>query len=283
VINVLSILIFPDVYIKKDVAPIIGGLALDQVNPRDIRFTINKIADSDPPTTSNDALMYCKQLFRHGIKLGLIVTNPAEAFRVGDAGGVEKSRSRALSIEEIESVFSSFRQNADQFVRENFLFAAILVVLGVRKGELIASKWAEFELGSDIPIWHIPKERNKTGAAISVPLPGAVVKWLDELKIRAYCSEFVFPNRRPSKRFGHASPDTINAAIYKLFGEGKLSVEHFTIHDLRRTCRSLMAGEGVPGHVAERCLNHKIRGVEGIYDRYDYFDERYEALNKIAA
>ncbi len=61
-----------------------------------------------------------------------------------------------------------------------------------------------------------------------------------------------------------------------------MSVDHFTVHDLRRTCRSLLASEGIPGHVAERCLNHKLKGVEGIYDRYDYFEERFEALNKIA-
>jgi len=43
-----------------------------------------------------------------------------------------------------------------------------------------------------------------------------------------------------------------------------------------------MAAEGVAGHVAERCLNHKLKGVEGIYDRYDYLDERREALELIA-
>ncbi|MCL7707100.1 site-specific integrase, partial [Enterobacter kobei] len=30
--------------------------------------------------------------------------------------------------------------------------------------------------------------------------------------------------------------------------------------------------------VAERCLNHKIKGVEGIYNRYQYYDERKQAL-----
>jgi hypothetical protein len=29
-------------------------------------------------------------------------------------------------------------------------------------------------------------------------------------------------------------------------------------------------------------LNHKIRGVEGVYDRYDYFEERKEALGRIS-
>nr|WP_290525682.1 hypothetical protein [Alcanivorax sp.] len=59
-------------------------------------------------------------------------------------------------------------------------------------------------------------------------------------------------------------------------------LEHFTIHDLRRTFRSLAAAEGVPSHVAERCLNHKLKGVEGIYDRYDYFDERKQAHQQVA-
>ena len=34
---------------------------------------------------------------------------------------------------------------------------------------------------------------------------------------------------------------------------------------------------------APGCLNHKVMGVEGIYDRHDYIDERREALTKWAA
>jgi hypothetical protein len=30
--------------------------------------------------------------------------------------------------------------------------------------------------------------------------------------------------------------------------------------------------------VAERCLGHKLRGVEGTYDRHDYFKDRRAAL-----
>jgi integrase len=67
-----------------------------------------------------------------------------------------------------------------------------------------------------------------------------------------------------------------------LFKDQKLQMEHFTVHDLRRTCRSLLASLRVPRHIAERCLNHKLRGVEEIYDRYDYFDERKEALNALS-
>jgi len=264
----------------KDLAPFFGDLAIDKVTPRDIRATIQRIAESDRPTIANDALMYCKQLFRHAIKLDLRTSNPAEAFNVSDAGGVEQSRSRALTLEEIEQVFQCFRDNADQFTRDNYLATALLVALGVRKGELIAAQWKEFDFKA--ALWHIPQERSKTGRAISVPLCNVVIDWLKELQVRAFGSSYVFPNRRASKRFAHISPDTLNAAIQKLFREEKMPVPHFTVHDLRRTCRSLLASNGVAGHVAERCLNHKLKGVEGIYDRYDYLEERREALAEIA-
>ena len=266
---------------EKDIAPSIGELAIGQVNPRDIRAIIEEIASSQRPSIANDALMYCKQLFRHAIKLDLRSSNPAEAFNTSDAGGVEKSRTRALSQEEIAVVFACFRENSDQFTRENYLAVALLLTLGVRKGELMSAKWSEFDL--DHALWKLPEERSKTGSGITIPLPPLAVTWLKELQIRSCGSDYVFPNRRASKRFGHVSPDTLNAAIQKLFRQEKLKLDHFTVHDLRRTCRSLIASIGIPGHVAERCMNHKLKGVEGIYDRYDYFEERKDALNKIAS
>ena len=268
---------------EKDLAPLFGEISLSRVSPMDVRAAIEKIATSGRPTIANDALGYCKQLFRHGIRLGLLKSNPADAFTVRHAGGVEKSRSRALTIDELKTVFRVLRENADQFTRENYLATALLLILGVRKGELIATKWDEFS--EDGKLWYLPEGRSKTGVAITIPLPSVVIGWFEELHIRACGSEYVFPARRASKRRKYISDDTLNHALGKQFGSnagpgrssvnnlGEAGIEHFTIHDLRRTCRSLLAGAGVAAHVAERCLNHKLKGVEGIYDRYDYLDE----------
>ncbi|WNC72727.1 tyrosine-type recombinase/integrase [Thalassotalea psychrophila] len=265
---------------RKEIAPIIGKMALVSVKPLDVRRILNLIVDSNRPTIANDTLGYLKQMFRHGIKLGLLESNPAEAFSYTDAGGVEKSRSRALSFDEIKTTFKILRDNTDQFVPQNYLALCLLLSLGIRKEELVAAKWKEFDL--DKQTWHLTKERTKTGAEITIPLSSNCVMWLNTLKVLAFGSEFVFPNRRASKRSAHMSHDTLNAAVNKQFNLGNLSVEHFTIHDLRRTCRSLLAEIGTPSHIAERCVNHKIKGVEGIYDRYDYFDERKKALKKLS-
>ncbi|SHE76491.1 Integrase [Modicisalibacter ilicicola DSM 19980] len=274
---------------EKEVSPSIGHLTLERVTPMDVRAIIRKVASSGRPAIANDTLMYLKQLFNHAIKLGLLTYNPAAAFNVNDAGGIEKSRDRALSLSEIHHVFQVFRENSDSFSRDNYLACALLLVLGVRKAELTEAQWSEFDLKSRR--WELSAARSKTGTGIAIPLPPQAVGWLEELKIRACGSDYVFPNRRSSKR-PYMGKDTLNRAIAKQFGkepgkkpqpENKMgNIAEFTVHDLRRTCRSLLAAVGVPGHVAERCLNHKLKGTEGIYDRHDYFNERKEALTKVA-
>jgi len=274
---------------RKDIAPHIGQASLKQISSRDVRSVLHAIVKSNRPTIANDALGYCKQLFNHGIKLDVIDNNPASAFSFTDAGGVEKSKDRALSMDELEKTFRIFSENHDSFSRENYLACALLVTLGVRKSELIEAPWQEFDL--NISTWKLPKERSKSGVEITIPLPTAATNWLKELHVRAFDSPYVFPNRRVSKR-PYMGADTLNRAITKLFGHeaGKKKqppnkmgdMPHFTVHDLRRTCRSLLASNGVPGHIGERCLNHKLKGIEGVYNQYDYFDERQEALEMLA-
>jgi integrase len=56
----------------------------------------------------------------------------------------------------------------------------------------------------------------------------------------------------------------------------------WTLHDLRRTCRSLLSRAGVAPHIGERVLGHSLRGVGGVYDRHAYTDEKAAALKALA-
>lgn len=278
---------------SKEIAPFIGDLTVASVNPRDIRAILHAVATSGRNAVANDALNVCKQLFKHAIKLNLIDYSPAQAFTMSDAGGAEKSRERYLELHELEKVFTVLKQHQIQFTRDNYLAFALLLILGVRKNELIASRWDEFDFQQQR--WLLPAERTKTSTAIYIPLSPTVIDWLMELKVRACGSDYLFPSRRASKRREYISSDTLNHALAKMFGQkvdsnkqptpdyiGQAGVSHFTIHDLRRTCRSLLASIGIQSHVAERCLNHKLKGVEGIYNRHDYLDERRDALNQLS-
>jgi hypothetical protein len=43
-----------------------------------------------------------------------------------------------------------------------------------------------------------------------------------------------------------------------------------------------MVRAGVRPDISERVLGHVIAGVEGVYDRHSYLDEKREALEKLA-
>ena len=281
----------PERIYRKDISIKIGDLTIDRVNPQDILGILREINASGRPTIANDALGYCKQIFNHAVKLGLIKHNPAMAFTTRDAGGFERPRNRVLTLSELTIVFRVFRENHQSFTRENYLAIALLTTLGVRKKELISAQWTEFDLEQGI--WTLAPERTKTNRGIKIPIPSLIKPWLDELAIRANGSAYLFPARRASKRRPYISDDTLNHALARLFGKqyrktilpnvlGDAGVDHFVIHDLRRTCRSLLASNGVPPHIAERCLNHKISGVQGVYDCHDYFEERRKALSQVA-
>ena len=277
----------------NEIKPHIGNLAITQVVPIDIQNILNKIVSSKRPTVANKTLICCKQLFNEACKLGLIIYNPASLFKVTDAGGEEKSRERVLSESELAIAFKVIRDNSDIFTRDNYLTLALLVSLGVRKGELIAAKWQEFDFEKQD--WSLPAERSKTGVAINIPISDSIIPWFEELHLRSCGSDYVFPSRRASKRRGYISDDTLNHALAKILGKkvdskkqpyenflGKAGVEDFTPHDMRRTCRTLLSGLGITREIAKKCLNHKVKGIDGTYDRYDYFEERREALTKLS-
>jgi hypothetical protein len=44
-----------------------------------------------------------------------------------------------------------------------------------------------------------------------------------------------------------------------------------------------MVRAGVRPDISERVLGHVIAGVEGVYDRHSYLDEKREALERLAA
>jgi integrase len=65
--------------------------------------------------------------------------------------------------------------------------------------------------------------------------------------------------------------------------DAKSGTSGWTLHDLRRTARSLMARAGVPDRHAEECLGHVAGGVLGVYDRHRYEAEKLRAYEMLAA
>ncbi|PZD65611.1 integrase [Pantoea ananatis] len=263
--------------IEKDIKPHIGNIKVEDVKPGDIDRMLQSIVQRGAPTIANDVLRWIKRIFNYGIKRHYLSVNPAAAFDSNDAGGQEKSRDRFLSEEEITLLFRAMKI-AKGFSRQNEITFKLLLILCCRKMELCAARWEDFDL--DAGIWHLKNTKN--GDNLDIPLSSLAIKWLKELKDLSLNSDWVLPARKIQNRMiPHIAESTLPVALAKLKPHMG-NIENFTIHDFRRTARSYLASLGVDPVVAERCLNHRIKGVEGIYNRHHYFDERKIAMQKLS-
>lgn len=263
--------------IERDIKPAIGSLALSEVRPSHVDALLKGIVKRGAPTMATDVLRWLKRMFDYAIKREMVETNPAAAFDPSDAGGKEEARDRWLTRAELMRLFAAMKATKG-WTYENTLTVKLLLLLAVRKSELFAAPIKEFDL--DAAVWHLPSDRTKTGQAIDIPLPRQAVAALGELVRLAGYSQWLLPARKMQTRMiPYIDPNTVGAAIAKhirpLMGE---NCERFTVHDFRRTARTHLEALGTLPHIAERCLNHKLKGVVGIYNRHDYFEERKGAL-----
>jgi integrase len=267
---------------ERDIRPELGELPVDEVRAHHVQTMLNKIVERGAPTTANDVLRWTRKVFDFAInqERTALVRNPAARLSDEDAGGAEFARERALSRDELVKFFAAMRKTPG-FSIQNYHTFKLLLLLAVRKSELVMARVDEFNLKAGE--WKLPGGRTKTEAAIDIPLSAPAVKALRELVRLGEGSDYLLPARKAQDRMlPHIHENTLNVALSKV---RKLmpGVPHFHVHDLRRTARTTLAALKVDRFVAERCLNHKIKGVEGIYDAHEYFDERREALNKLAA
>ena len=144
-----------------------------------------------------------------------------------------------------------------------------LLLTAQRREKLATMKWSDLE--GDI--WTIASEPREKGNPGTLRLPPLAMKVLGRVP-RMASNPYVFPGRSegPLAGFSHR-----HAAFMALCG-----VDGWTLHDCRRTARSLMAKAGVSSEHVERALGHAIAGVEGVYNRHAYTNETADALKRLA-
>ncbi len=264
--------------VRKDILPSLGKRIPRDVTTADITRLLAKITQSGRPTVSNDALRHLKSMFDYGLMLGMVSINPADKLKIHHAGGKEEARKRKLTQTEIRKLFKAIKNAGSSFGRENEIATKLLLITGCRKMELLAAEWSEIDLSTGS--WQIPGSRTKTKEPRELTLPPLAINWLNELNMLACGSNHVFPARRICKkqRNSHVSPDTINAALKRL----KHGLEPFTVHDFRRTSRSLMSEIGVAYDVAEKTIGHKLPRLAAIYDKGDAKEQIKITLIRLA-
>ena len=179
----------------------------------------------------------------------------------------EHARERTLSDREICIVWDAAGRAGVYGLMLKFL-----LLTSARRAEAARMTWDE--IGDD-HVWELPKSRNKVKTQpLARPLPEAVFREvLDKLPRFDGCPYvFSLDGKHAFSSFSRSK---------KQF-DAMCGMEDFCVHDLRRTARSLMSRAGVNSDHAERVLGHVIGGVRGVYDRYQFHQEKKHALEALA-
>jgi integrase len=244
------------------------------IKPREVIELLDPIVERGSPVMANRVASILSQLFRFGVHRAIVEDSPVKLLY--RPGGREKPRQRVLSDAELR-VFLADRRAATRFARLAHVII-VLLLTGQRRGELAGARWAHVDLYART--WRIPPEHSKNGRPHTVPLSDWAVLEFMELRSLAGKSAWVLPNADGSGPLDAKLLTRGLAKCQKRFQE--LGIGAFTLHDLRRTCRTGLARLRVPPHIAERVLNHVQDKIPATYDVHDYLDEKRDALQKWA-
>ena len=242
--------------VQRLVLPVLGNRPVSQIKRSEVVALLDKIEIEHGPTMADLILAFVRRIFswhaardddfRSPIVRGMARSKPKE-----------RERRRILTDEEIRKVWNPEVKGP---------FAALvrfLLLSGARRNEALGLTWNEIKDG----VWELPAARNKTKLPLNRPLSAAALAVIESQ--RRDGGAFVFATNdggKTKKRFDAAT-----------------GTSGWTLHDLRRTARSLMSRAGVGSDHAERCLGHVIAGVAGVYDRHHYQPEMKRAYYALVA
>ncbi len=185
------------------------------------------------------------------------------------------ARDRFLKDEELRALWAALPSQGmfGQLVKA-------LLLTGQRREEVAQMARSEIDNNG---VWTIPKERYKTGKPNILPLTSKIIALLDGLD-QIDESDFVFTlnGKVPFNSFSKGKrllDEAMLGELQKTDREAEL--QPWRLHDLRRTAKTLMARAGVRPDISERVLGDVIGGVEGVYDRHGYLDEKRRALEAL--
>ena len=248
-----------------------GSRPLDAIKGNEIM----RIVDALPPSAGNHAFTHARSFFRWCVRRRYIDRHPLEAVPLPNKPA---SRDRVITDTELRVIWN---------VAQSFPFpfghiVSLLILTGQRVGETSALRWDYIDHDQRLITFPgIIVKNNTTHTFPFGEMADAVIRSIPR------ADDFAFPSRTTGKGFdGHNKSKyrfekCCDAAWQQLMKDANATMDHWTLHDLRRTFSTIHARIGTPPHVTEALLNHKTgtrSPIQRIYDRHTYIPEMRAAI-----
>jgi integrase len=273
---------------ERLVKPAIGNKGITEIIKDDIIAMRRRISKSAGPVMADRTFAY----FRAAMNWFAESVPGGDAFdtrklAIGDplTDAKERRRTRTLSPDEIRLIWPEL-EKAGTFGA----LCKVLLLTGQRRNE--AAGMCHAEVVED-GLWEIPAARYKGKRPHPVPISEPVAAII-KAQLEASGCEYVFPSRvkTPFTGFWRAK-EALDEAVLEAMRQKAITRAHdpkkvapippWTLHDLRRTARTMMSAIGIPSEISERVLGHAQDSLRETYDRHKFLKEKREALDRLAA
>jgi integrase len=273
--------------LERLVYPVLGAAPITAIRRSDLVRLLERIEDDQGPHMASNILAIIRRVmnwhaaraddFRSPIVRGMARDKGAARERIltdDELRAVWRATAPSLNIRGTPTAKGEANSSVEPVIGAYIRF---LLLTGARRNEAAKMQWAEIS-GND---WTLPASRNKTGQELVRPLSRAAQAILADMS-KAHANGT--PNIKGTWVFTRSGDAALGGfTILKAELDRASGTSGWTLHDLRRTARSLMSRAGVPSDHAERCLGHVVGGVRGVYDRHQYRDEMLRAYEALAS
>lgn len=263
---------------------------LADIDDADIATVIANIRERPAPAIAQNVLDHIRQIFTFAVKperrkkFGIRI-HPIAHLRPRDFGLSKNIRKTFLDDREIVSYWKA----TDKMGYPEGPFYQLLLLFGVRIGDLGPSKWSEFDLRNNT--FTVPEQRFKSDAQHRVFYSDFAAEIINSIpRFNGTDSgDYVFSKtsgRTPMNSFSKMKSKLDELMLFNLREQAKaegidanrVSLKKFVNHDTRRVVRSNLPKLGVSESVAEMVIGHGKKGLERIYNQYQYEKEMRQAL-----
>lgn len=251
--------------LEADVFPALGARPVASITAPQLLAMAKGIEARGAVDIAKRSLQTCGQIMRFAVAHGLIERNPAADVKPSDAlKPYKKENYPRLDAKEMPELLRKIE--AYQGSAYTRLAMKLMALTFVRTGELIAARWAEFDLAA--AEWRIPSERMKMRAPHIVPLAPQAVEVLQVLHTISGDRALVFPGERDHEKC--MSNNTILKALERMGYKGRM-----TGHGFRGVASTILHEQGHGHHLIELQLSHIERdSVAAAYNHATYLADR---------
>lgn len=271
--------------LRRDLKPAFADLSVDELTKELVAEMLEEVGDRSADA-ANKAFKWLRQMVNWFIEKGVVATSPLDRMKMPFPEG---KRTRTLSLSEVVIVWMALDALPDPFRS----FYRLLILLGQRLREVSNLPWSELDMQAGD--WIIPAARTKNRRDHLVPLPEQAVDIL--AAIEGDPAHRQGPVITTDGRVGISGfsklKERVDEEVANLLASspiavallGASSLADWVAHDLRRTLATGCQGLGVAIPITEAALNHvsgSRGGIVGVYQLYEYYDEKADALQRWA-